>query len=63
MKTMTGPSIVKIEADDLHEFKAVNETLALHLFNKDLATPNKVFGLMDLWKCRKKRRMYGIKVR
>ena len=60
---MTGPSIVKIEANDLHEFEAVNETLAAHLIAKKPSETNTTFGIIDLWKCRKKRRMYGIKVR
>jgi hypothetical protein len=63
MKTMAAPSIVQIEAEELIEFKAVNETLATHLIAKKPLLQNKNFGIIDLWKCRKKRRMYGIKVR
>jgi hypothetical protein len=63
MKTMTSPSIVKIETEDLNEFKAVNETLATHLITKKASAQHKNFGVVDLWKCRKKRKMYGIQIR
>jgi hypothetical protein len=63
MKTMTGPSIVQIEAAELNEFKAVNETLATHLVTKTSSTSHKTFGVIDLWKCRKKRKLYGVKIR
>ena len=63
MKTMTGPSIVKIETADLNEFKAVNETLATHLINTKPSLQHTKFGVIDLWKCRKSRKMYGIKIR
>ncbi|MEO6071239.1 MAG: hypothetical protein ABIN57_08210 [Chitinophagaceae bacterium] len=63
MKTMTGPSIVQIERGALSEFKAVKETLATHLIAKTTSLQNNNFGVIDLWKCRKKRRMYGLQVR
>jgi hypothetical protein len=62
MKTMTVPSIVQIEAD-LKEFRAVNETLATHIITNKPVLQHKRFGVTDLWKCRKHRRLYGIKVR
>jgi hypothetical protein len=63
MKTMTRLSIVKIEADELNEYRAVNETLATHLFPPQPTLQHKRFGVIDIWKCRNNRRFYGIKVR
>jgi hypothetical protein len=63
MRTTTMPSIVQIEENDLKEFRSVNETLASNLNFPQLSLNNKNFGVIDLWKCRKKRRMYGITIR
>jgi hypothetical protein len=63
MKTTTVPAIVQIEANDLREFRPVNETLATNFHFPQPLINNKSFGVIDLWKCRRKRRMYGIKIR
>jgi len=63
MKTTTARAIVQIDATDLREFEPVNETLATEfLFPQPSAKPKK-FGIADLWDCRNKRRMHGIRIR
>jgi hypothetical protein len=63
MKTMITRTIVQLEEKDLREFRSVNETLATNLFFPQPPITNKNFGVVDLWKCRNKRRMNGITIR
>ncbi|MDB5206468.1 MAG: hypothetical protein JWR72_1543 [Flavisolibacter sp.] len=63
MKTANTPSIVQIEEKDLREFRPVNETLALDYVFSQPSQNKKSFGAIDLWKCRNKSRMRGLKIR
>ena len=63
MRTATAPAIVQIEAKDLRAFTPVDETLATgFLFSRPSANDKK-FGVTDLWNCRNKRRLSGIRIR
>ena len=63
MKTATVPTIVQLEEKDLKEFRPVNETLSLDFLFHQPSKNNKNFGTVDLWNCRNKRRMNGVKIR
>ena len=63
MKTTLTPAIVQIEAKELSEFQPVNETLAKDFLPFWPKARDKKFGVVDLWNCRKMRRMHGIKIR
>ena len=63
MKTTTARAIVQIDANDLREFEPVNETLATEFLISKSSAPHKKFGLADLWNCRNKRRMHGVRIR
>ena len=63
MKTTTARAIVQIDANDLREFEPVNETLATEFLVSQASAKPKKFGAVDLWNCRNKRRMHGVKIR
>lgn len=60
---MIKPSIVSIEEKDLQEFRPVNETLATDILLETSVPNHQKFTTADLWKCRKKRKLFGIKIR
>ena len=64
MKTSSTTAIVQVKAEELKAYSPVNETLAADLSLYQFSSiPNKTFGSLDLWKCRKQKRLNGITIR
>ncbi len=63
MKTTASiPATVKIREEILQKFQPVNETLATNFLLTRAVGKAKQFGTVDMWKCHKQRRYYGVRI-